>query len=447
MVFNRRRRSVFPFLSILVPSLFFMTAATASVLDRIVAVVEAQTVSKEQVKPRIITQSEVDEIAEPVLKKLRRSGEAVDPEKIRKRALDELINRTLRDQKAEQMGIKAEESDILALFSQVERNNKLPPGTLPQALASQGISVEKYRQSLRDKIIRTRLINRLIRPQVRVTDEEVDLLLKGAGAGGEEEIHLGQILLHVEATTPPVQVQSIRRKAQRLAGQLQSGTSLSSLAGQFSNDPSGLSGGDMGWFKRGQLQPELGKVVFDLEKGAIAGPIRSPQGFHIFQVLDRRRAQSESKVDVTARTKVKARHILLKVPAEGDDAEEAAVRERVRSILAEIRAGASFKEMAVQHSEDATAEDGGDLGWFEQGSMVPSFEEAAFSLEKGQISEPVRTPFGWHLIQLEDKKVLSAGSDAAKRKALRSRLVESKIKSRYSQWLRNLRSRAYVDFR
>ena len=439
-------------LAAIVASLLLLLTAggvQATVLDRIVAVVEAQTVSKDPVKPRIITQSEVDEVARPILNKLRASGEKVDAEKVRKRVLEELVMRALRDQKAAELDIKVTEEDILALFSQVERNNKLPPGSLPEALRSQGIDVERYRQSLHDQILRTRLINRRIRPQVRVADEEIDLLMRNAGGGGAAaEVRLGQVLLHVEASESPIRVQAMRHQAEELVAQLREGASLSSIAGQFSNDPSGLSGGDMGWFKRGQLQPELEKAVFDQKKGAIAGPIRSPQGFHIFQVLDRRSVDSGSGIDTNLRTKVKARHILLKLTNEDGPEKEAATLEAITAILEKINGGADFSEMAKKHSEDSTAEEGGDLGWFGEGSMVPSFEAAAFALEKGQTSKkPVRTPFGWHLIRLDDKKVIASDSYEAKRKELEQRILEAKVNAGYEQWLRDLRSRAFVEFR
>ncbi|MEO5354629.1 MAG: peptidylprolyl isomerase [Magnetococcus sp. XQGC-1] len=423
----------------------------AAALDRIVAVVEVQDTLDKSVKPSIITQSEVEELSKPLLHKLRQSGEAIDTEKIWSHSLEELILRALRNQKASQLNIVVEEKDIDALVSQVERENKLPLGALPKAMASQGMNFEQYKEGLRDKLLQGRLIGRVIRPLVTVSEEEIrDLYASIPQKSRAEEIRLGQILLQTDSSdATTAQAERVRQQAESLASKLRGGSSLETLAGQYSSDSSGLSGGDMGWFKRGELLPELEKAVFDLEKGAVVGPVRSNQGFHIFKVLDRR----ESARRVSEKSKIKARHILIKVPTNASAEENNAAREQIQKIANELskkdksEQGKVFAEMAQQYSQDGTSKEGGDLGWFGEGLMVQAFEEAAFALGIGEISRPVRTPFGWHLIRVEEKQFLDPNSLDAQRKELTERVQEAKTRSHYKQWLRDLRQRSFVELR
>jgi peptidyl-prolyl cis-trans isomerase SurA len=423
----------------------------AKPLDRIVAVVELQDNLEKSGKPSIITQSEVEEVAKPLLAKLRQSGENVDPQKIWEHSLDELVLRSLRAQKAGQLSMAVEQQEVDSLIAQVERDNHLPPGALPKTLAAQGVQFDYYQQGVRDQILQSRLISRIIRPSITVSDEELRDVYESIRNNPQgEEIRLGQILLHVEGEASSSAAMRVAQQAENLANKLREGGSLETLASQFSNDASGLSGGDMGWFKRGELLPELERVVFERGKGDVIGPLRSAQGFHVFKVVDKRsvrRAPSASKV------KVHARHILIKAPAEAGPEENAKARQQILAIAKELsQKGKSeqleaFKSLAQKHSQDGTAKEGGDLGWFSEGLMVPAFEEAAMALPIGEISAPVRTPFGWHLIRVDDKEHLDPDSLEAQRKELTERVAEAKTRARYKQWLRDLRQRSFVELR
>ena len=427
-----------------VMALFFSTTVQAEVLDRIVAIVDTQNILDKTVQPLVITQSEVDEIVRPLLQKLEHSEEKINPDKIKLRALEELVLRALRTQKASQLGIVVEEKDVQGLMGQIEKDNHLPFGSLPQALATQGINLELYKQGLKDKLLQSRLVGRVIRPIVNVSEEEIQALYDTvANKPLFEEIHLGQILLPLEKDSSAIHIERVRYGAQQLVEKLRQGASLETLAGQFSQDSSSLSGGDMGWFKRGELLPQLEKEVFELDKGAVTDPIRSAQGFHIFKVLDKR---AMNKV-IKEKSKVKARHILIKVAKDASEGEEAKALSLIKKIQQRLRVGASFSEMAKKYSQDASAIEGGDLGWFSEGLMVPVFEEAAFSLGIGETSAPVRTPFGWHLIHIDEKEFLNPTSLEAQRKELTERVAEAKTRALYDQWLRDLRQRSFVEFR
>ena len=422
----------------------FVADLHAEVLDRIVAVVEAQDLMQKSVKPQIITQSEVNQVIRPILRKMKAAGGQFDASVIRKRALEELVIRALRDQKAKQLGVTVEQKDLDALMGQVERDNRLPFGALPQVLASQGISLAEYQLGLRNKLLQSRLIRRVIRPMVSVSDEEVRALFERVNSKKRvEKIRLSQILLKLEGNSSAIHVERIRYQAKQLVDKLRQGHSLEALAGQYSSDSSWLGGGDMGWFKRGELLPKLEKAVFDLQKGAVAGPIRSGQGFHVFKVTDKESLSRKIK----EKSKLKVRHILIKVPESASKRDESMAYRKIQEIAEQVHQGAVFAELAKKYSEDATAEDGGDLGWFGEGVMVPAFDEVAFSLAIGETSEPVRTPFGWHLIRVDEKQFLDPSSYAAQRKDLMERVMAAKIQARYGQWLRDLRQRSFVEFR
>ncbi|MEO5378438.1 MAG: peptidylprolyl isomerase [Magnetococcus sp. DMHC-6] len=427
--------------------MIFPAQVECTVLDRIIAVVEAQNLTKKEIAPGIVTDSELNEIIRPILEKARRSGTQIDFERVRKMALDELILRRLREQMAQQLEIVITEDEIDELMSKVERDNHLPAHALPEVLLRQGVNLNSYRQNLRDQLLQSRLIARVIRNFVTVSEEEIEDLYQSTHDQKKqsEEIQLGQIVLNVSQQAQPDEVRAIQEKALFIKKQLEGGASLSALASQYSDDFQGIQEGGIDWFKRGELLPELENAVFGLKQGEVTDPIRSVQGYHLFQLLDRRLTNQKEESDILE--KVHARHILLKVASMAEQESVDRVHEKILAILKEYRDGASFSELAKKYSEDGTAEDGGDLGYFTKGMMVAEFDEAVFALKQGQVSEPVRTPFGWHLILLEERQALDPNSLESRRANLKERIGQTKIQSRYQQWLRDLRLRAYVEIR
>ncbi|MBF0153431.1 MAG: peptidylprolyl isomerase [Magnetococcales bacterium] len=411
-------------------------AAHAGQLDRIVAVVEGD----------IITSSEVNRVADPVVRRLTKSGELRDEEQIRKRALEELIQRKLREHKASELKIHISDKDIDQAVVQVAKNNKLSTDAFLKELNKQGVDQNEFREDLRQEILQSHLINQVIRPLVAVSEEEIkDLQGNLDSSDGSEQIHLGHILLATDEKMPSSQVDKLRQQAEEIVRRLRAGESLSALASQYSDDATGLKGGDMGWFRRGEMVPDLEKVVFQLVGGAVAGPLRTAQGYHVFQVLERKSAPASARRG--SKEELHVRHILLKLSEVADGEEENRVREKILSLRKAWEEGDDFKELARTYSQDATAADGGDLGWFGRGLMVPEFENAAFSLNKGMVSPPVRTRFGWHLILLEERRLLAADSVGNNRAELESRLRETKMQDLYRQWQRDLRLRAFVEIR
>ncbi len=431
--------------SLLVTTLLLPMTGSAQILDGIVAIVEAQNMTGKPVRPQIITRSEVDEAVAPMLKRLEKSGAKVDIQRVRQKAFNELVMVALRKQKADQYSIEVTEQDIDVLMGNIERNNKIPKGKLPLVLQQQGIELSVYRRELGKKLLEKRLIDRVIKPLITVSEEEIqNLYLKTKGEmTGYEELRLGQILLAVDNGMPKSRVNQIAKKSIELSKRLQRGESLETLASQYSDDSSGRKGGDMGWFKRGQLIPAVENVVFALEEGEVTKPLRSPQGYHIFTVIEKRMVSPER--DEKEKYRVKARHILIPVTSKGEN--EAVLQQMLKIRNEFVNDNVPFADLAKKYSKDGSAERGGELGWFGEGKMVPEFEKAAFALEVGQISDPIKSRFGWHLILLDDKEVLAPGSLEAKRKELTERVMESKTQMRYKQWLRDIRASAFVELK
>jgi peptidyl-prolyl cis-trans isomerase SurA len=414
-------------------------------LDRIVAIVEAQNTTAKKIKTQIITQSEVDEASAPMLARLKKAKAKVDLSRIKQKALNELILSALRKQKAEQLSISVSDSDVDRVFANVEKQNKLPAGSLPEALRGQGIDPKQYRKTVAKQLLENRLIARVIKPLISVSEEDIqNLFQKTSGdLAGVEELRLGQILITLDSSAPKHKIQQTAQKAIELSKRLRQGERLDSLAIQYSDDPSGRKGGDMGWFKRGQLIPAIENIVFIMKPGDVTKPLRSPQGFHIFSVIDKRIIKP--KQSTVTKYRAKARHILLKVTNEEDS--EKTLQESLKIRDKFLNEKIPFADLAKKYSQDGSAENGGYLGWFGEGKMVPVFEKAAFALDIGEISEPIKSKFGWHLIFLDDKQTLAPGSLEAKRTDLTNRVTKRKTKMRYKRWLRDIRARAFVEFK
>ncbi|MBF0323107.1 MAG: peptidylprolyl isomerase, partial [Magnetococcales bacterium] len=279
------------------------SSAQAGQLDRIVAVVEGD----------IITASDVNRVAEPIIRRLAHSGELRDESQVRRRALEELIARKLRERKARALNIQVADKDIDQAMVQVAKNNKMELKDFLQELRRQNMTQEDFREDLRQELLQSHLIGQVIRPLVTVTEDEIRDLQRTLSAGdGPEQIHLGHILLAMDEKMPADRIEKLRQLADGIVRRLRTGESLAPLASQYSDDATGLKGGDMGWFKRGEMVPELEKVLFPLSAGSVAGPLQTTQGLHIFQVLERKSASIRHKSG--PKEEIHARHILLKLP-------------------------------------------------------------------------------------------------------------------------------------
>ncbi|UCE31610.1 MAG: peptidylprolyl isomerase [Burkholderiales bacterium] len=403
-------------------------------LDRVVAVVNNDA----------ITLSELDARVAIIERRLARQRVArPEPQVLKRQVLERMIMDRAQLQLGEQLGVRVDEAFVDRAVARIAADNGLTLAQFRDRIEREGLRYEQAREDVRTEIILTRLREREIDARIQITEAEVDALLSGQAAQGDVEYLVSQILLRVPESATPSEVERQRYRADEIVRQLEGGAAFNRLSAAFSDAQDALAGGSLGWRSAQRLPQLFFEAVRDLRPGQLAPVVRSPNGFHILQLVDRRSSGAPALSEVPV-TQTRARHILIRV---SDTVSEQEALRRLRDIVERVRNGsADFAEMARQYSVDGSAPQGGDLGWIYPGDTVPEFERAMAALAPGQISDPVRTPFGLHLIQVLERREQAATED--RRRALaRQALRERKIDERYQEWLRELRDRTYVEYR
>ena len=298
-----------------------------------------------------------------------------------------------------------------------------------------------FRGEVRDQIILTRLREREVDDKIQVSDTEVDLFLEEskAQAGAREEYSVSHILVSLPDQASPERVQSARAKAEKARADAAAGADFASLAASVSDAPDALRGGAIGWRSAERLPELFTSVLLKMKPGDVSPVLRSSAGFHVLKLIGRRGAETSAPV-----TQTKLRHILIRVT---DTVSESEARRRLEGLRERLVSGsADFAALARANSDDSSAARGGELDWVYPGDTVPEFERAYQELKVGEISQPVRTQFGYHLIQVMERRT-SDVSPERKRLEARKILRERKSDEAYQQWLRQLRDRTYVDLR
>jgi peptidyl-prolyl cis-trans isomerase SurA len=401
-------------------------------VDRIVAVVE----------DGVILESELQQRVDAIKKKLSESNTDLPPEPILARqVLERMIVDKLQLQMAERSGIRVDDETLRMAVQQIAERNHLSVENFRKALLQEGIAYTGFVEEIRNEIILGRLRSSQINNQIKVTDHEVEHYLETHGKTGVErgsEYLIGHILIAIPQTASPTQIQAAREKAQRLVEELNRGRDFKQTALSVSDDAQALAGGELGWRGLGQIPTVFADKVVAMKEGDIEGPIRSPSGFHIIKLLG---VRGEDKHLVT---KTHARHILIK-PNEVLSDEEA--RQKLLNLKERVENGEDFAALARAYSDDkGSAIKGGDLGWVEPGALVPPFEEAMNKLATNEISDPVQTQFGWHLIQALERQEQDNTEDYQKTQA-RDEIFKRKVEEETELWLRRLRDEAYVEIR
>jgi len=405
--------------------------AAAIELDRIVAVVNESAISATALAEEISS----------IKAQLLRQGSPVPPAAIlEKQVLERLISLELQLQLAKANNIIVDEDSLNRAVSSIAEQNRL---TLPQfmdVLKRDGYDYGKFRENIRHEIITTRLRQRQVDNRITISEVEIDQFLAQQKNNGSanDEYRLGHILVAVPEAASAAQIQSARKQANAVYQRLQQGENFQELAQSASASQTALSGGDLGWRKAGQLPTLFADAVPSMAMGDVSQPIRSPSGFHIIKLLEKKGGERHII------TQHHARHILLQ-PNELISVEE--VKHRLNELKERIEAGADFGELAKANSADkASAIEGGDLGWAGQGQMVPAFENIMNTIDINTISEPFETQFGWHILQVTERREHD-NTETFQRENARQQLVERKVAEEQDLWLRRLREEAYVDIR
>ena len=399
-------------------------------LDRIVAVVNQGVITESELQAQI-------HLIEG--RAAQTSGAGVPPpDELRKQVLEQMILQLAQEQYAADYGLKPSDAEVDRAVADVAQNNGLSTQQLTERLKDEGVSLDTFRRQLVAEIVSARLRERETASNVSISEGEIDAELAKSGKVSQPEYDIRQILLKLPEGADQKEVARQKARADELVAKARTGADFGTLAQENSEASDAATGGNMGWRKANDLPGLFADTVRKLKPGEISEPVRSPAGFHILKLQDRRDGGATT-VELTH-----ARHILL--PA--NSPETAAEAERRLSLFRrDIEAGkADFAKLAKEFSSDGSAAKGGDLGWLYPGDTVPEFEQAMKSLHDGEISEPVQTQFGAHLVQVLGRRT-DTESPERLRNAARAKLREAKGGEAYQQWLRELRDRTYVEYR
>jgi len=412
-----------------------LAADQAIEVDRIVAVVNSDVITRTELRQRV----------EQVTRQLSRQGTTLPPADVLERqVLERQIVERLQLQLAGETSLRVDDVTLDRALGRIADNNRMSMTDFRKALEKDGISWERFRDEVRNEMLLGRVRDREVDSRIVVSDAEVTNYLSNPEnlAVGQEEFNLAHILFRAPEGASPEQLARLRAKAEDVAARVARGEPFDKLAASYSDAPDALSGGNLGWRSAERLPGLFAEAVSGLKPGDITPVLRSAAGFHLVKVVGRKgggQAAAPTQVQQTH-----ARHILIKTSEVVSDADARRrlvdLRERI------VQGGANFADLARQHSADISAAKGGDLGWIYPGDTVPEFEQAMDALKPGEVSQPVQSPFGWHLIVVDERRVQDV-SDDRKRAAARNALRERKSDEAFQDWLRQLRDRAYVEYR
>ena len=387
----------------------------------------------------IITVRELNQRLHSVKLNLARQKIALPKDAIlRAQVLERMITEIVQIQAAKAAGVTVDEADLDRATLQLAQQNKKTLPQFRQSLEKQGYQFDVFRQQLKNEILINRIREQEVDQRVFVSEAEISEWLNQHGADKNTEYELAQILIPVSPSANPEQLNKIGKQIEAIQRDLDSGISFTSTAAKYSSAPEALRGGKLGWRSNATFPTNFRTMLAQLSVGEITDPIRSPVGIHIFKLLDKRTISSPVLV-----TQTHARHILIRI---NEMVSEPEAKARAEKILARLKTGTSFEELARLESEDASASKGGDLGWLTPGETVPEFQKAMDQLKPGQISTPIRTPFGIHIIEVLERRQHDAGNEQ-ERAQVRMELKQHKAEELYQSWLMQLYNSAYINIR
>jgi peptidyl-prolyl cis-trans isomerase SurA len=398
-------------------------------LDRIAAIVNDGLVLK----------SELDQQMTSVEKRLQEQKVELPSQSVlQQQVLDRLVLQEIQLQRAKHVGLTITDEQLNGALQEIAARNKIPFDQLPTALQAQGVDYKLYRESMRKELTLSTLRQRDVIAHINVSPHELEqYMAREQNAAANDEFNVSHILLSLPAAATPQQLDDISHKAQDVASRAGKGEDFGQLAIANSNSQTALDGGQLGWRKGSQLPQFILDLVVKMKPGEVSEPVRTPSGYHIVKLNERRGGDAPVIIN-----QIHVRHILMK-PNELDD--DATVREKLAKLRERILKGENFGGIAATASEDpGSAPDGGDLGWSGPGTFVPEFDKAIADLQPNEISEPFKTRYGWHIVQMLGTRTYDSTDDVRRQKAFAA-IRESKADEETELWLRRLRDDAFVE--
>lgn len=426
-------------------TLILVFAASAGFADALQANAPSNIVEVDRIvaiaNDAVITRSELDEQIHTIKQQLRQQKTQLPPDALlQKQVLERLISNQLQLQLAASTGIRVDDEVLNKAIGRIAEQNKLSITEFRDVLEKDGVNFASFREDIRNEITMTRLRQRQVDSRINVTDQEVARFLAAQADKGksDDEYRVSHILIAVPEAASPEQIQTAKQKAQRVLDDLRGGADFKETAIAVSNGQQALEGGDLGWRSAGQLPSLFAPLVGRMKPGDLSDIIRSPSGFHIIKLFDYRSGQIH-RVNQTL-----ARHILIRTNELVSD-DDASIK--LEQLSQRIKNGADFAELARVNSEDkGSAVNGGSLGWVSPGEMVPVFEQAMNELQPGQISKPFKSEFGWHIVQVQERREQD-NTEQFNRSQAFDAIRQRKVEEELQIWLRRLRDEAYVEYR
>lgn len=403
-------------------------------VDFIVALVNSEPVTNSEVRERLLR----------VEQQLTQQGAALPArEELARQVMEQLVTERSLLQHANELGLRVDEATLAQAEQSVAAQNQLNLDEFRRRVAAEGMDVNRLRNELRNQILLQQVREREVDARVRVSETDIDDFIREQKSNndlGQLELNLAHVLVRVPEGASEAQVKALQARAQRAADRARQGEDFGALAREYSDAPERENGGLFGPRTADRLPALFVDGTQTLRAGEVAGPLRSPAGFHVLKLLGKRQA---GLPDVSV-TQTRARHILLRPNAQLTQAAAAARLTQYREQIASGKA--SFETLAREHSQDGSARDGGDLGWASPGQFVPEFEEAMNGLRPGEVSQPLVSRFGVHLIRVDERRQ-TALSDREQREIVRGLVREKKAATALETWTQDVRSRAFVEYR
>jgi peptidyl-prolyl cis-trans isomerase SurA len=407
-------------------------ATKGVLLDRIAAIVN----------DGVVLNSDLDQQIEVISDRLREQKLELPPQNVlRQQVLERLVVQEIQMQRADKDGIKVPDETLNSALQEVAQRNNISFSQLPQVLSQQGIDYAAYREEMRRELMLGMLRQRDVLQRISVTPREIDQYLDKQTKTPNEhnEYNVSHILIAVGETASPDQIEDAGKRAQDVYKRAKAGEDFAKLAVANSNSQTALEGGALGWRKGSELPTFLTDLIVKLKAGEVSEPLRTPTGYHIIKLNDVRTEEKKTIED-----QVHVRHILMKTNEIEDDA---TVKQKLETLRQRIMKGEDFGGLAQTNSADAPSQSqGGDLGWNVPGTYVPEFQQAIADLKDGEISEPFRTQFGWHIVQMLGRRRVD-NTDEVRRHEAAEAIRASKADEETELWLRRLRDEAFVEFK
>lgn len=426
------RQGLMTLLMLLAVALSFSVQAERKLLDQVVAIVDDDVVLQTELEARINT----------ITGRLSAQGTGLPPRRLlEERVLEQLITESVQLQMADKMGMRISDNELNETLANIAERNGMSLPEFENQLVAEGVSYRQAREQIRQEMLTSRVQQRLVGNRVRVTEREVENYLQAleSGGGTDAEYRLAYIFIELDNPGDDAALDATREKAEKLRAAIVNGRDFREVAVAESDASNALEGGDMGWRSERQLPSLVAPIVPGLAVGEPSEVLENNSGFHMVMVMDKRGGSQKQVIQQN-----RVRHILIRPSEAVTDTEAEAA---IRKLSQQLQDGDDFAVLAREFSDDpVSGSDGGNLGWVSPGQMVPAFEQAMQEAEVGEIKGPFRSQFGWHILQVEERRQKDISSDVKEAEA-RQAIYRRKFETELQNWLREIRDEAFIEFK